>query len=265
MRPLFKNLETVGARALGARRLLLFLDFDGTLSDIVPDPASARLSRKTRFLLKVLLRRERLFISVISGRSLADVAARVGLSGVVYAGNHGLEIEGRDLSFVEPRAEYFREPIHTVAGSLDAELGGFAGVALENKGLTLSVHYRRSDEALHPRIVEIVQNIARRSGPFRITRGRKVVEIRPPLDWHKGYAVRWIRERVAQFGDLPVYVGDDTTDEDAFRALPDGVTIRVGACESSAAQYGVADVQEVRKFLAWLASLTAAVGRAHAV
>lgn len=249
---LSENLQPIGSIVGAAPNILLFLDFDGTLVPIVSDPDKACLQRETRLVLETLTRQKRLRMVVISGRSLEDLSARVDLPGVVLAGNHGLEIRGGSMQFLEPAADRMRPILAAQAEVFKRSLCQIPGVQVENKGLTLSIHYRRVPADLRRRVVDRVRHSVRGDDRYRLTEGKKVLEVRPSVDWHKGKAVHWIRSQIA-CPALPIYIGDDSTDEDAFSALPDGVTIRVGGSVGSLAKYSADSPDEVRRFLQWLA------------
>lgn len=240
-------------RIRAARRILLFLDFDGTLAPIVPDPAEARLDDAMRETLARVSRKEHIIITVISGRALDDVRARIGLPDLVYAGNHGLEIDGPGLHFIEPVAAARREQLRGLTDRLATELRRCAGVLVENKGLTASIHYRRAAEAnvqlIEKSVREAVSPVA---ALFRVNLGRTIFELEPRTGWNKGSAVRWIQARLGGKGSLCIYFGDDRTDEDAFRAVPEAVTFKVGPAAETRAKYRVADPAAVHEFLRWL-------------
>ncbi|MEX1184284.1 MAG: trehalose-phosphatase [Gemmatimonadota bacterium] len=205
--------------------LLLGLDFDGTLAPIVPWPGDAALPAALRPVLESLARRADTRVALISGRALRDLAERVGIDGVYYAGNHGLEIEGPGVHRVHPAAEAGRSRMATLAEQLRqvlAPLDPDSRTWVEDKGLTLSVHYRQvHDEAGAELVRSTVRDRTRAEPDLRVTDGRKVVEIRPDVDWHKGRALRFLRDTLeARHGAAPaVFIGDDRTDEDAFREL----------------------------------------------
>lgn len=211
-------------RALRAAsgRLLLGLDFDGTLAPIVPRPEDAALPADTRQLLQRLAARTDTLVALISGRALHDLRERAGMDDVYYAGNHGLEIEGPAVHRIHDTAVAARERLGNLARRLTDSVGTIPGAIVEDKGLTLSVHYRLvtdPEQARHVR--DATHEIAAQEDGLRITDGRKVVEIRPDVDWHKGRALRFLRETLtADCPDAPaVFIGDDRTDEDAFREL----------------------------------------------
>lgn len=260
---LFTAWDGVARKLAGADSVLLCLDYDGTLSPIVRDPAAACLARSTREILRRLAGIEGLTLAVISGRELKDVRKRVGLPGVTYAGNHGLEIRGPDLEYLNPPARRARPALRAVARKLSRRLAGIGGAEVEDKGLTLSVHYRR----VRPEDRETVRaTVFRVAGPYRsrqalrLGEGKMVIEIRPPTAWNKGNAVSLLRREAAKPGSgkvLTVYAGDDRTDEDAFKVLKaEGITIKVGPPGvKTLARYRLNGVGEVREFLLRLTRL----------
>jgi trehalose 6-phosphate phosphatase len=236
-------------------KYLIFLDYDGTLSAIVKKPHLALLSKSRRDFLKRLNRNPNIMLVIVSGRMLKDLKKRVGLAGIYYAGNHGFEINGPKTKFVHPKARIAKPVLKIIKGKLKAALKGIKGVILEDKILTLSLHYRLVKESDLKRVKKAFRKII---GPFvhknkiRLTYGKKVFEIRPNIKWDKGKAVLWFLKKFAQKtqNSLPIYIGDDTTDEDAFKALrKKGITIRVGKNQGSHAQYFIKDVNQVYKLL----------------
>jgi trehalose-phosphatase len=248
--PLHEHLDEIGAKVAAAQRVLLFLDYDGTLTPIVERPLQARLNPSLRALLEALSGSRRLVVAIVSGRALHDLQARVGIANLIYAGNHGLEIEGRGLRFVQPQAAACRAELLELSDRLSRDLHPVAGVEIECKGLTTTIHFRRAREDQAGRISAIAREAVRGSNDRFVCRaGKKSLEIRPRVNWHKGAAVRWIREKLAPAGALSVYAGDDATDEDAFRALPEDITVKVGDSGSTAAKYHVTGPDEVIRFL----------------
>ncbi|MCG3155869.1 MAG: Trehalose-phosphate phosphatase [bacterium] len=251
--PLFEHLDGVAWRLAANRQVVLFLDFDGTLAPIVERPELAHLPPETRALLHQLARQPGVTVSIISGRSLPDIQARVSLDALIYAGNHGLEIGGPGLHFVQPEAALQRPALQRLAGALATQLRHFTGVAVEDKGLSLSIHVRRAQPADHNKIARLVQASLAAFPGLALAAGKMVLEIRPAVAWNKGSAVGWISAALAKKQALAICLGDDRTDEDAFAALPEGITIKVGPAEASAARYHLNGPAEVRFFLAWLA------------
>ncbi|MBI4060575.1 MAG: trehalose-phosphatase [Elusimicrobia bacterium] len=231
---------------------LLGLDFDGTLSEIVDSPEKAVLSPGIRRLLRVLIRRPDIKVAVLSGRALEDIKKRVGLPGVYYAGNHGLQIDGPGLRWTHPHA-----------GELDAaswrslveDLKAIPGAIVENKGLGMAVHYRKVPKRYIRRLEDRVRNrFAGLRGKFRVLRGKKTYDIRSSVPWDKGHAFDAIRNQLPD-GWMGVFIGDDRTDEEGFRTLgPRALTIRVGRVNASRAQYIFSDRKHVERLLKFLAA-----------
>lgn len=247
---IFEEIDRLAQRlaTTEAQRLFLGLDFDGTLAPHVDDPSAAAPTAENRRVLQGLSRRDGVDTAVISGRALDDVRARVGIDGVEYAGNHGLELEGTspvsDPDATRSRMQAVCERLETKINHEDCEI--------ENKEITATVHYRRvEDETATDRIRSIVETVVDDVTGLQCTEGANIVEIRPAIEWDKGEAVRWFVGRCSE-ECLPMYIGDDTTDEDVFRAIaPDGIGIHVGSDET-AATYRVDDVAEVTTLLEWL-------------
>jgi len=240
------------------RDVSLFLDFDGTLSPIVPTPEEAVIPPENRELLEKLIKIPNCRVTVVSGRALLDVRARVGLKEIVYVGNHGFEIDGPGIHFVSLCSPDVRNTMEKIKAQLLREVAPVAGILIEDKGVTLSVHYRLVDPEDVPSVEQVLKKVCHlyeRNKQVRVFGGKKVFEIRPPIVWDKGAAVTWlIRQQKYEAGRQPVYVyiGDDVTDEDAFEALSEkGVTIVVSENNDrpSHADYYLRNPQEVTFFL----------------
>lgn len=239
----------------GDRRLAVFLDFDGTLSPIVRRPGDARLADGMRPVIEALA--ERAPVAIVSGRDRPDVERRVGIEGLFYAGSHGLDIAGPGRAMTLPEADAVVGEVDRVEAALEDRVGDVRGVVLERKRFSLAVHYRMVDEAAVDSVLRAVEEVAADADGLRLRSGKKVVELEPDLAWDKGRAVDWIMDALGIDLDRyqVLYVGDDETDEDAFRALAvGGIGIRVGpGVMSTRADYRLADPDEVRRFLGWLA------------
>jgi trehalose-phosphatase len=233
-------------------RIALFLDYDGTLAPIAATPQQAELPEETRRALGILARSEGCTLSIISGRSLDDLKKRVAIEPAMYAGNHGLEISGPGVSFVHAEAARSIPVLRDICESLQARLASVEGALVEYKRLTVTVHYRLVDGH---NFAFITQALAAAIMPYRsavrLTAGQCVIEVRPAIAWNKGSAIRWIIERLEQPADLQICFGDDLTDEDAFAALPDGLTVKVGEPEAmrTSARFFVKDTHAVGEFL----------------
>jgi trehalose 6-phosphate phosphatase len=235
-----------------ASRVLLGLDFDGTLSDIVDSPADASLSPGTRRLLRALILKPDIKVAVLSGRALEDIKKRVGLPGVYYAGNHGLQIDGPGMRWTHP---HVGELDASIWRPLQADLRDIPGVLVEQKRLGLAVHYRKVPKRYVRRLADRVRSrFAGLRDRYRILAGKKTFDIRSTVPWDKGHALEAIRRRLsgAWWG---VFIGDDRTDEEGFRTLgPKALTIRVGRVNASAAQYVFSRRDQVDRLLESLAA-----------
>ena len=237
----------------------LFLDFDGTLVDIAPRPDQARLTDAAREVLLQAARTPNLDTVIVSGRALEDLKCLVDVPGLTYVGNHGFEIEGPGLTFRHAQAERHGARLGAAAAALE-ELE-VPGAAVEHKGTTLAYHVRQVPAGVRAEAVRAAEAVFRRHR-LRIVHGRQVVEGRPPVDWHKGRAV--LHVLVSRHGaDWPVrvralYIGDDATDEDAFRSLRGiGRSVRVATAPPAsvtAADYRLPDPDAVIQLLRWLAA-----------
>jgi len=246
----------------GGRRLLLLSDFDGTLCEFQPTPEAVWLEPGRRRLLAGLAVRPGVTVGLVSGRRLDDLRLRARIDGpVYYAGLHGLEIVGNGgTAFVHERVAETRGLLQVLARALAAHVTSLDGVRLENKELSVAVHTRQAspdDRREARRIVERIVGPHLARSTFRLLPGSLVMEIMPNIAWTKGDAVRWIRADVERrHGPAwPVYLGDDVTDEDAFRAIGgDGLTIIVGE-RASAAELRLAGPPAVEAWLRGLSEL----------
>lgn len=210
------------AGGLADRRPAVFFDFDGTLSDIVDDPDAARpVAGATEALGKLAARCP---VAVLSGRDLADVAERVGVPGIWYAGSHGFELTAPDGTHHQNDAAAAAIPVlEQAATQLRDQLGKIPGVVVEHKRFGVAVHYRNAERDRVGEVLAAVRAAGRRDA-LRVTTGREVIELRPDLDWDKGKTLRWVIDHLHEDGSgslTPVYLGDDITDEDAFDAVRD--------------------------------------------
>lgn len=249
---------------LAKRFLYLFLDYDGTLSPIVRDPDKAVLSLRMRGRLEALSKDGRCRIAVISGRVIEDIRIRVGVAGITYGGNHGLEVEGPEGKFRYPVPEKARRALDEVRRTVQREISAIPGTFLEEKRMTLAVHLRkvrREELLIAAHAVSEATRSYRERGEIVVRPGKEVFEIRPSVEWDKGKTVLWLLEKSATAGGeppWPLYVGDDRTDEDAFREIRErGVTVYVGLPRQTTARYYLRNVGEVAAFLGRLAKIRA--------
>jgi trehalose 6-phosphate phosphatase len=244
----FSHGDEIASRIAQAPAVAVILDYDGTITPIMSQPDLAILADCTRNLLRHLASADHTHVAIVSGRALEDVASKVGLD-LIYAGNHGLEIQCQGTRFKEPTAASYAPALQTIVAAMHQLLDGVEGVLVENKGLSASVHFRKAPREAEETIRFMAeQAVQSDSGRFLLREGKKVIELRPTVAWNKGTAARWILDRLPP-GTLPVCLGDDVTDEDMFNALPNGITISVGPNEDTAARYHVADVDEALRFL----------------
>ncbi len=257
MKHLFRAWRSAG-NFINHGPLQLFIDYDGTLAPIADTPSLALMPAPTRAALEELSKQKDVDVCIVTGRLASEAAQLVGIKSFNYIGNHGYEITGPGLRQVHPGAAAASRTMDEIRGHLEGRLKKIENVVVENKLLTLSVHYRlaRPDGVKEARKVclEVLRPYIRR-GEVVFRKGKKVWEIRPGTEWDKGSAVLWILAKsVSRSGRpvLPVYLGDDWTDEDAFKALADkGLTVKITKKpdERSAAHFYLKSTDEVREFL----------------
>ena len=264
MQPLFQSWGAFPSEIRSTSHIILLSDYDGTLTPIVSRPEEAVLSPEIREKLRALTEKSAFSVGIISGRSLSEVKSLVEIDGIYYAGNHGLEIEGPDLKLVNPMTEAAQTELKELTKQLATRLARIKGIIVEDKGLTLSIHYRLVKEDEEKVVAQIFHQTTSpwlHEGKIRVTSGKKVWEVRPPIDWHKGTAVETIIKEIKSLlrnEALTIYLGDDTTDEDAFRIIhrPNGWSILVGQENTSSnADYFLNSTSEVEIFLSRLLEL----------
>ena len=249
---LFTYTEDIKKLLKKASHCILFLDYDGTLVPICQEPSLARLSEDTKKLLKNLLKNPFLSVGIISGRSLGEIRKMVGIRDLFYAGNHGFEIMFKKRVWIHPDLEGCASELKKIVRAVSSRTRGIKGIIVENKKFTASIHYRKvtthSPNVIHTLITDIV---APYPETFTVSRGKKVFEIRPRIEWDKGKAIERLTELLAVRTKLMrIYIGDDQTDEDAFSVLGKGdISVRVGAKKGSRARYYCRGSEEVVTFL----------------
>ncbi len=254
LRSLPSALAEVNAMRLqaGHRRMVVFLDYDGTLTPIVSRPADAVLSDFTRRTLEGLARR--VPVGIISGRDRPEVERLVGLRHLYYAGSHGFDIAGPEGGHIrhELATDYLPD-LDRAEHDLRRLLGDVPGAWVERKKFSVAVHYRQVAEQDQPAVSRAVDHVVTGAPALRKKGGKKIYELQPAIDWDKGKAVLWLLDAMdpAQHDLYPIYIGDDVTDEDAFRALAGvGTGIVVGDEDrSTAARYALKTPEEVERFL----------------
>ena len=246
------------------RQLAVFLDYDGTLAPIVDRPEQAVLADSTRQLLRSLACR--VPVAIITGRDLEDVRRRVDIEGIVYLGSHGFDIAGRH-GLRKQMAMEFLTVLEAAEKELHEKLAYISGAFLERKRFSIAAHYRQVPDESLPKFEQAANEVAARHPELRKITGKKVYELQPDIDWHKGKALLWVMEEMGskEREILAVYIGDDATDEDAFRVLQQrGVGIIVTEQpRETLARYMLKDPAEVELFLGKLAARTTASGDSY--
>ncbi|WP_435346350.1 trehalose-phosphatase [Haloarchaeobius sp. HRN-SO-5] len=233
--------------------LFVGLDFDGTLAPIATDPTAPTITPANRHAVDRLASRPNVSVAVVSGRALSDLVERVGVDAVTYSGNHGLERRHDGERTVTADAAEYRPAMQSLVDRLRDDLDDVPGALVEDKELTLTVHYRRTPSAA----IEAVRSAVDRAvssvdSDLLVVDGKGVFEVRPAVDHDKGTVVSDLADDTP-VNWLPMYVGDDTTDEDAFEAIaPGGVGVLVGERDETAATHRLPSQADVAPFLDWL-------------
>jgi trehalose 6-phosphate phosphatase len=245
------RLDEILANA-GDTRVAIFLDYDGTLTPIASHPENASLADSMRQTLRELA--ARVPVAILSGRDLDNLRKRVEIDDLVYAGSHGFDIAGRG-GLRWQMAIDFLPNLDTAEKELREALDGLPGALVERKRFSLAAHYRNISENDVAKVQRAVGAVTARHRELRTIHGKKVYELLPDIDWDKGKAVVWLLETFSlEFrsgGVRPIYIGDDATDEDAFRALgQQGIGILVSEqSRPTAARYSLKNPAEVERFL----------------
>ena len=252
MKHLFDVWTDIQERIQKAQAVYLLLDYDGTLTPIASRPDLALCPPEVRELLRKLKDLSRVSIAIVSGRSLQDLYGLIGVPGITYVGNHGLEIRNPAGVHKKKLSLSRQKELAGIKTALQRSLGDLPGILFEDKESILAVHYRMVPERDYGKVYQEMDEIQKKWGSqWNLVRGKMVFEIRPRVDFHKGKAVRDLIKIVPTGGLLPFYFGDDQTDEDAFRLLRGkGITVFVGAPETSTeAEYFLKTPAEVTEFL----------------
>jgi len=257
------NWATVYLRIVSSDKIALFLDFDGTLVSIQEDPSCCVLAEGIKEQLKSLADSGRCYITILSGRSLPDIKGMVGIPNISYGGDHGLVISGNDMAYVHAKALTAKPFVDKAARMLNQKIAGIEGAWVERKRCTASLHYRsvRKEEVLSVKkaFYKVASEFSGGSG-LAIIRGKMVLELVPDASWTKGSAALWVLHNL-KGKYLPVYVGDDLTDETAFKSLRNkGIAIRVGKSKKTFADYHIKGYWEVSRLLDQLQDL---IGRSQ--
>jgi trehalose-phosphatase len=247
------SLEEIREQLRSRPRILVASDFDGTLSPIVEHHQDAALEATAPAVLEALGRLfPRVQLAFLSGRSLEDLASRLGTIAprAILAGNHGLEIAGCGFDWTHPSLADIRRDLDELSPRLHRLADAIAGAEVEDKGASITLHYRRVREGDLPALVSFLQKIEI-PDRLRLHEGKKVFEFRTDVDWNKGHALREIATKLDLSDAAIVFLGDDVTDEDAFLELgSEAITVYVGDPRNpSAARFNVHDPQDAVRFL----------------
>ncbi len=241
---LFSHWRSVSRRLKRAPHIALFLDFDGTLTPLRRRPEKVWLEEPTRAALKDLSRLSRLDIWIISGRRRSDVRARVRVPGIAYLGLHGWErqpdrtIAPTTLAALKKAKESFRKSLRSLER-----------IRVEDKKFSFAIHYRDASPSTVRRARELLDRVLKKyKSQLQVLKGKKVWEVLPKCIPGKGSAAARVVSR-CRTPVLPIYLGDDKTDESAFASLAAGLTVRVGTTRHTRAQYRLDQPEEVREFL----------------
>lgn len=234
-----------------APRLLVSLDFDGTLTPIVARPEMAELAQPVRHVVRELA--GLCATAIVSGRDRLDVAQRVDVPEAFYVGSHGFDVSGPDtgppihLEIGDP----YLAALDEAEAQLRARTDGIAGALIERKRFSVATHYRLVARDLVPVIDQIVNDVLEQFPNLRREPGKEVIEVQPNVAWDKGKAVLWLAEALGLEDALAIHVGDDLTDETVFAVLAErGVGIFVGEEDrATAARYRVRNPGEVCELL----------------
>src|SRR5215471_1611544 len=204
--------------ASNARMHSLLLDFDGTLTPVIPDPDCAFLSATVRRVLQEIQDTGRIAIGIISGRSLEEIRGRVGICGIIYAGNHGMEIVGPSVRYVDRAALDARDAIQSLTLQLKDEAFRFQNVQIRNKGLSITIQWSPPHNPEIQKEVRrmVIDAIADGGERFTVRDAINSLEVLPATGWNKGSAANWINGHLAVEARNSMYVGDDGSDEDVF-------------------------------------------------
>jgi trehalose-phosphatase len=249
---LFQAWGEVEPRIREARSLFLLLDYDGTLTPIVSRPELAVCPPEVKSLLEKLRDSPKSQVAIISGRALEDLKEKVGVSGITYVGNHGLEMENPAGVHQKKLSPQRQEELGQIRKHLETRLNSIPGIYFEDKGPILALHHRNAPRGSGSRVQTAVEEaLAGSANRWQISTGKKIFEIHPRIEFDKGKTVRELLDRSPGARPFPVYLGDDRSDEDAFLAIRDrGISIFVGREPgSSAASFFLQDPAEVLDFL----------------
>lgn len=259
MKYAFDHIHTINKLLQAQKKIILLTDFDGTLAPIQEHPDLAALPEEVRRILLKFSQNSAFFLGIITGRSLRQIKKLVNIPGLLYAANHGIELEGPGVRFSSSEAKKARYNLWHIYMRLFKSLHHIEGVYLEDKGYSVSLHYRLVKKAKDVEFIAMtLTSIAKpylERNALSLSTGKMVYEIRPPVTWNKATTIQWLLTNYfpLNFGEdaLLIYLGDDKADIEVFHALKGKeLTIFVGnPSDTSAADYYVNSPEEVTVFL----------------
>lgn len=256
----FFNCQNKISKSLGkSKKVVLMFDFDGTLSAIAPTPQQAFIKKSTKNLLRDLI--DNYYVAVISGRTLKDVKSKVGLHDLIYAGSHGAEWQIGNIKKGIKISKKDFDFLNNFKKEIKLFLKKYKGSFVENKLSGFVVHYRLINKKYENKFLQELEEIIfaiRKDKRFLVVGGKKVIEIRQNNKQNKGTFVKFLLNFLKsknQGNLIPLYIGDDITDEDVFRVLKNGITVRVEKKKDSFAKYFI-KTNEIDRFLDFFKSLS---------
>lgn len=239
----------IQAQIAARPRLLLALGFDGILSPTVPRPSEAAVPEDTRALLTKLAASPRITLAFLSGRSLHDIQTRVGIPDAFFVGNHGMEVRGPGLTSSDGLAVSCRSDLVDALAFLARCTKHLRGVFIEDKGMTVTVHWRQADAGEGAALRELLNVIVRSHPRLKVFTGEACWELRARASWNKGDALRQIFEHLHITPSDTIYLGKEFADEDTFAQLSDALSFCVGSTATTAARYHLPNSHDAAQFL----------------
>jgi len=246
-------LDELGPKVAEARHRLIFLDLDGAFDPANAGEVDAFLWERLKQLLGSLVQQPSVSIAVMSGQDRSELQGRLGVAGITYLGNHGLEISGPGHIFIEPSATAKSSEIKELAQLLSSRFRDYSGVAIEEKGLSVTVHYEQvSDEQVEQVRRTVHAILASSDHPFHLTTKENTFEIRPRVYWNKGDAVAWVKEQCGHPEALVLYIDDNRSGENPAGSIKDAIVLKVGSHCESTPEFEIDGPAQVIDFLNWL-------------
>lgn len=261
MHYLWDNLDKITSLLQDNKTKILMLDFDGTLAPIVKSYQQAVLPSQTRQLLQNLSCKKGFYLAIISGREIKALKKKIALKNIIYGGIHGLEGEIYGKKHIFPIPKPYLPILTEIRNRLTQLTSQFEGALIQDKKITLSLHWWAVKQNQIPFLksgFDQILNQYKNTKLIAVINGKKVWEIRPNTDCDKGYFAKIVTNEISKLTNshpLVFYIGDDQTDEDAFKRLQDGITIRVRKNNRSKAKYYLKNTLDVFKFLTWISSI----------